>query len=178
MATTAANVRVAVTGGAYQGITGTVLPTTATGALAVGFEELGYVSEDGITQTIDEDTEKIRAWQNGDTVREVSTTHDLMYELSMIETSAKTLETYYGNHVVATGAGTTEIRAGQGTRGVWAFHIIDGTQLIRIVVPDGQITEHGEVSYVNGEAIMYPITLTCYPDATGVKAYLYTAVAP
>jgi hypothetical protein len=26
---------------------------------------------------------------------------------------------------------------------------------------------------VNGDAIMYPVTITAYPDASGVKAYLY-----
>lgn len=177
MALTAANVRVAVTGGTYFAPTGTALPTTASASLDEDFVELGYVTEDGITQTIDEDTEQIRAWQNGDIVREVQTSHAVTYDLALLETNADTLEVYYGNHTVVSGAGTTEIKAGQGTRGCWVFHIIDGVYKIRLVIPDGQVTQRGEVSYVNGDAISYPITVTCYPNGSGVKAYLYTAAS-
>lgn len=177
MSLTAENTRVAVTGGLYHGVAGTPIPTDATTALNIALKELGYLTEDGVTQTIDEDTETIRAWQNGETVRVVQTSHEVTYEFSLLETSALTLETYYGNHTVDGGAGTTQIKAGQGKRGRWVLHVIDGIYKVRIVVPDGQVTERGDIEYVNGNAIMYPLTVTCYPDSAGVKAYLYTAAA-
>lgn len=171
MAPTASNVRVAVTGGLYYGEEETPVPASATAPLDPDLAELGYVSEDGVTQTIDEDVEQITAWQNGDTVRVVQTSHDVTYAFSLLETTELALDVYYGNHA----AGTTEIRAGQGKRGAWVFHVTDGNHRIRICVPDGQVTEHGDIEYVNGNAIMYPITVTCYPDSNGVKAYKHLA---
>lgn len=175
MATTAANVRVAVTGGVYYAPDGTTLPTDATTALHATFlaGELGYVTEDGITQTIDSDTEQIRAWQNADLVREVQTSHDLKFALSLLETSNNTLEAYYGNFDPGTGTGTVEVKAEAGIRGSWVIHVVDGDAKIRIVIPDGQVVERGDVEYVNGAAVVYPITVTAYPDDNDVKAFIY-----
>ena len=55
----------------------------------------------------------------------------------------------------------------------WVLHIVDGDNLRRIVIPDGQVTERQDVTYVNGDAIQYGVTITCYPDASGIKAYIY-----
>jgi hypothetical protein len=171
MALTAANVRVAVTGGVYRGPEDATLPTDATSSLDGALIEQGYASSDGITQSIGADSTEIQAWQNGDNVRTVQTSHNLTYAMSLLETSAATLETYYGNYT----AGTVEITSDQGVRGAWVIHVVDGDHRIRIVIPDGQVTERGDTSFVNGDAIMYPITITCYPDENGVKAYLYLA---
>lgn len=169
MALTADNVRVAVTGAAYGAPLGTTLPTTVGGALNAAFEDLGYVSEDGIVQAINSSITNIKAWQNGDIVRKIQTEHDLTYALSLLETSDETLAAYYGNYV----DGVVELNGEQGVRQAWVFQIVDGHDQIRIVVPDGQVTERGDVTYANDEAIMYPLTITAYPDADGVKAYLY-----
>lgn len=173
MAPTAANVQVATTGGAYHAPTGTTLPTTAPAVLNAAFlaNEVGYISEDGVTQTIDEDVEQIRAWQNGDIVRTVQTSHALTYAFTMIETNEAVLAAYYGTDNVADGV--VEVKAGQGDRGSWVFEVLDGDTHIRIVVPDGQVTERGDVEFVNGNAIAYPLTITCYPDGSAVKAYQY-----
>lgn len=173
MTLTASAVRVAVTGGAYRADPDAELPTDATTALGSPWEELGYVTEDGITQTIDSDTEPIGAWQGGTIVRRIMTSHELTYGLSLLETSEATLAAYYGNHA----DGVTVIRAEEGVRGKWCFHIVDGIYRIRVAIPDGQVTERGDVEYVNGGAINYPITISCYEDEHGVKGYLYLASA-
>jgi hypothetical protein len=168
--TTAGNVRVGGTGAVYGAPAGTTLPTTVDGALNAAFDELGYLDESGIVQAINSDVTDIQAWQNGDIVRKVQTSHDLTYAMTFLETSALVLEAFYGNY----DAGDVEIKGEQGVRQCWALQVIDGNTAIRIVIPDGQITERGEVSYVNGDAVSYPVTITCYPDSTGVKAYMYT----
>lgn len=180
MATTAENVAVALTGGVYYAPAGTALPTDATTTLNVAFDELGYITEEGVSQMIEESTTKIRAWQNGDTVREVQTAHDLMYGFTCLETNENVLAVYYGNYA----AGVVEVNAAPGTRGCWVFQIADGDQDIRIVVPDGQVTDRGDISYVNGNAISYPMQITCYPDADyngsedqPAKAYIYYSPA-
>ena len=169
--TTAANVLVGVTGGAYVAPEGTPIPTNAVTALNAAFDEVGYISEDGVSQSISEDITDLKAWQNGDVVRKIQTSHDLTYALTMIETSDVTLETYYGNYA----AGAVEITGEQLPHKAWVLEVEDGDDIIRVVIPDGQITERGDIVYQNGDAVGYPITITCFPDDDGVKAYLYVS---
>ena len=173
MALTRANVRVAVTGGVYRGVSGTTVPTTVNGVLNVALKDQGYVGEDGITQSIDKDTTDITAWQNSDIVREVQTSHKLTYQLKLIEVNPETLKTVYGNHA----AGTTLITGATLPASAWVFNVVDGENLIRLVIPDGQVHEIGDVVYAAGEEVGHEITITCYPDASGVKAYLYNGTA-
>lgn len=173
MATTAANVRVAVTGGVYTAPVGSTAPTDVTTALDAAFVDLGYVGEDGITQSIDKDTTDITAWQNSDIVREVQTSHKVTYALKLIELTADVMEAVYGNHT----SGTTLVTGAALPHAAWVFHIIDGGQLIRLHVPDGQINEIGDVVYANGEEVGHEVTITAYPDGSGVKAYIYNGAA-
>jgi hypothetical protein len=169
MATTADLVRVGVTGGVYTAPSGTTIPTTVEGALDGAFAEVGYISEDGVTQSIGADNTSIKAWQNGDEVRVIQTSHSLTYAFTMIETSEVTLEAYYGNYT----AGTVEISGDQLPRGPWVISVVDGDAAIRIVIPDGQVTERGDITYQNADAVGYPITISAFPDGSGNKAYMY-----
>jgi hypothetical protein len=175
MATTAANVRVGVSGAVSFAPTGTALPVTPTATLNAAFEEVGYINEDGLTTSTSTDTNDIKAWQNGDIVRRVQTSHDFTIQFAMLETNELVLELYYGNftHGALGAPGVATVRGEQGTRGAWVFDVEDGDDLIRIVVPDGQVTEREDVQYVNGDAVQYGVTLTTYPDASGNKAYIY-----
>ena len=175
MALTAANVRVGVTGAVYVAPIATALPTDATTALANDYDDVGFIHEDGVTETQDTDTEDIKAWQNGATVRKVQTSHDLMYQFTMLETNATVLEEYYGDFTegAASADDVVEITGEELPNRRWVLSVVDGLEVIRIVVPDGQITERGDVTYANNEAIGREVTITCYPDSTGVKAYVY-----
>lgn len=173
MANTAANVRVAVTGSIYSAPLGTALPTDTTTALNAALKDLGYASEDGITQAISTDQTDIKAWQNGDVVRKIQTSHDLTYQFTMIETSADVLKVYYADPTAT--ASAIKIKGTQTDHLVWVIEVRDGAKTIRICLPDAQVTERGDVSLKGDEAIGYDVTLTAYPDATGVKAYIYMA---
>ncbi|MGH8878159.1 MAG: hypothetical protein ACRD0P_12580, partial [Stackebrandtia sp.] len=72
MALNSANVRVAVTGAVSVGSTTADAPSDADTPLT-DYDDLGYVSEDGATETRDRSTEKLKAWQNADVLREVVT---------------------------------------------------------------------------------------------------------
>ena len=170
MALDADNVRVASTGGIYFAPTGATLPASTSDSLDADFgDELGYLSEDGIVETQDETTENIKAWQNHAVVRKVLTEHDLTYALAFLETNEDVLALVRDDYE----AGVAKITGAAGKRGSWVFEIVDGDEHIRLVVPDGQITERGAVTYAGADAITYPVTVTAYPDADGVKAYSY-----
>lgn len=166
---TASDVLVGVTGAIYGAPTGTALPTTAAAVLDGAFVEMGYISDAGIRENQALSTTNITAWQLGATVRKIQTAHDLTYAIDFMESSPAVLEAYYGNE----DAGTVEIKGEQGVIQSWVFDVIDGSNIVRLVLPDGQITDKGEVSYVNANALIYPVTITCYPDGSDVKAYRY-----
>lgn len=175
MTLTADNVRVGVTGAVFRAPAGTTLPTSVSGTLDTAFWDVGYISEDGVVTSTSADTSDIKAWQNGDLVRRVQTSHDFTVKFTMLETSEVTLGLYYNDftHGAGSASGKVQVKGVQGYRGEFVINVVDDTNMIRLVLPDAQITAREDVSYVNGDAVMYGVTLTCYPDASGVKAYLY-----
>lgn len=170
MTTTVENVLVG-TGIALVAPTGSTLPTDPTTTVDGAFNDLGGVSEDGLTQALNEDTTEIKLW-DGSTARKLKTTFDLTFALTFLETNPDVLAIYNGNYTDETNFGSIEIKKAT-VRKAWIFHMIDGDNLIRIVVPDGEITGHGDVVYKNDQAVAYPVTITAYPDADGVNAYEY-----
>ena len=95
-------VRVAVSGSINLAPVGTALPTSTTGSLNAAFKPLGYLSEDGLEESIEVSREQVRAWQNAATVREVVTEAKLTYAGVLIETTVATVEAYYATTVTQT----------------------------------------------------------------------------
>lgn len=170
----ATNVEVAVTGAVYLAPLGTTLPTSSSDALDAAFKDVGYISEDGITETPEEDTQEIRAWQNGDVVRRLLTSHELQYGFAMIELNEVSLEAYYGNY----DAGTVRVKGQPLPRQCMVIDVIDEGKLRRRVAPIAQVVERGEVSLTNSDATGLEVTVSCYPDATAepTKVYIYAPV--
>jgi hypothetical protein len=162
MALDSDNVRVAVTGAVYVAPTGTPAPTASGSTLNVAFEDLGYVSADGIVETIDKATEQIRSWQDGSLVREIVSEGTYSVELTFIETKEEVLELYYGATIVD-GELQGDPRA-TGGRKSFVIDIVDGDKVERTYIPQGEVTQVGERTLASGEAIGYTMTLTAYAD--------------
>lgn len=180
MALVAGNVQVAITGGVYFAPTGSTAPTNSTAALDAAFIELGYISEDGITESWDDSVDDIFSWQNATNVRSALTQSVNSFSMTLIESNGYVLEQYHR------GSTMTEPTAGNFQLDVlptvaqpqaWVFHIIDGAELIRIYLGLGEIVERGEVMYRNGEPIGYPITIRAYPDTNGNISQKFSNIA-
>lgn len=186
MATTATNVTVGkpkVGGAVHWAPLGTALPTSATEALNAAFVDLGYVSEDGLTNNNSPESDTVKAW-GGDTVLNMQTDRPDTFALKLIEAmNEDVLKTIYGSsNVTADGDGnlTVKATAQDMISGAWVFDmILKGGRAKRIVVPNGTISELGEIVYKDDEAVGYDITITDVPDTNGVYHYEYiTATAP
>lgn len=168
------------TGGILAGDLGSPLPTDARAELDASLTPHGYVGEDGLTMTTNRSTERIRAW-GGSTVRVVQTEHDITFAFVLLETNKVTAEAVFGEDNV------TETAA-DGTSGLkldivvtddvlphkaWVFNIKDGDKRVRVVVPNGQITEVGETQFVHSNATGWSVTLEAFEDESGAKAYIY-----
>lgn len=176
MALVSSNVRVAVTGAVYAAPTGTAAPTAADSTPNVAFKDLGYVSEDGVTETRDRSTNQIKAWQNSDLVREVVTDSKLSYALTLIETKEDVVELFYGAAADSSDGSIEVVPAATGGRKSFIIDVIDGTDLIRTYLPSAEITEVGDQVYASGEAIGYEITITGYPVAGITATKFYSAL--
>lgn len=177
---TAANVAVGkpkATGGVYAGATSATLPTNATASLDAALIGLGYVAEDGLTQTRGGTVTQIRAW-GGDVVKVVRTTDDLSFSWSLMEAANKTVlsELFGAANVVWTdayGGMKVTINGDQLDNRAFVFEMLDGDTAIRIVVPNGKLDGNYTVTYVDGQASAFPVNLIAFPDSTGAKAYMY-----
>jgi len=162
MALDSDNVRVAVTGAVYVAPVGTAGPTYSDDTLNVGFDDLGYVSADGITETIDKSTTQIRSWQDGSLVREIVSEGTYSVEMTFIETNQSVVELYYGA-TLSGGVIDGDPRA-TGGRQSFVIDVIDGNSIERTYIPVGEITSVGERTLASGEAIGYTVTITAYAD--------------
>jgi hypothetical protein len=163
MALDSNNVRVAVTGALSIGSDTAVAPTDANTTLGVGWADLGYVGEDGVTETRDRSTETIRGWQNGDILREVVTEASVSFQAVLVETKKETVELYYGTTVAADGS-LVIVPSKTGGRKPFVLDVIDGDEFIRAYIPAGEVTEVGDQVYANGEPVGYEVTIRAYPD--------------
>jgi hypothetical protein len=164
MALDSDNVRVAVTGAVYVAPTGTTAPTASDSTLDASFADLGYVSADGIAETIDKSTTQIRSWQDGSLVREIVSEGTYSVDLTFIETKEAVLELYYGSAITAGELGLNP-RA-TGGRQSFVIDVVDGDSVERTYIPAGEITSVGERTLASGEAIGYNVTITAYADAS------------
>ena len=184
MAQTVTNVtagKPAVGGAIWKAPIGTTIPTDATTALANAFVCLGYISQDGLTNSVTRETEDIKAW-GGDTVLKPQTSYDETFKTTFIEAfNLDVLKTVHGSTNV-TGALSTGITVTKNSKELdEAVYVADmimrGGALKRIVIPKGVVTEVGEVTYKDSEAVGYETTIGALPDASGNSSYEYIKAA-
>lgn len=169
-------------GGIYWAPPGTSLPTDASTALASAFKNVGYVGEDGVTNSKSRETVEIKEW-GGETVLSENVSQSEAYKWKSIEyLCLDTLKAVYGTENVAesSGAITITVKAGTYGKGVWVIDTaLAGGRLQRIVIPDGVITEIGDIVYVGNDVTAFDITLACNFDATlGGTSKIYISAVP
>lgn len=173
------NVIIAATGGVYVGPLGTTAPTDTAADWDEDFLDLGYLSEDGISEAHEDDVSEVKAWQNGTIVRRQISGSSATYSFTMIETTKTGLELYYkgstvvGSHASGHGPASLAVGAPTSDRRAFGFDVLDGDKIERWVVPIGEVTERGEKTYVSEDAVGYPVTVTAYPGDDGVHTFRY-----
>ncbi|MDO4681088.1 MAG: phage tail protein [Aerococcus sp.] len=154
----------------------TKLPTDAVTALDKAFKDLGYASEDGVVNTNSPKSDTVKAW-GGDTVLVSQTEKEDTFQFTLIEgTNIEVLKEIYGAGNVS-GELSTGIKivanAKPYTSHVLVFELVLNAALKRIVIPNAMVTEVGDITYTDGDAVGYETTIQALPDADGNTHYEY-----
>ena len=167
-----------VGGAIFYAPTGTTLPTDASTDLDSAFISVGNISEDGVSNGMSKDTEKIYAW-GGKVVLIVTKSVDDEFSFSMLDTKdANAKAIIFGSSNVetdsTTGMITSKVSADDPDTFSWVIDMIltDDT-LKRIVVPQAQVSEIGDIEYQDGDVTKYEVTLSCLEDDDGYTHYEY-----
>ena len=155
----------------------TALPTDATTALNVAFKNLGYISEDGLTNENTPETDNVKAW-GGDTVLITPSEKTDTFTFTLIEVlNVDVLKFVYGDdNVTGTLADGITVKANAEEaedREIVIDMVLRNGALKRVVIPLGRISEIGEISYIDEDAVGYEVTVTAAPDANGNTHYEY-----
>lgn len=165
-----------VAGAIFMAPIGTTLPTDSTTSLASAFVELGYASDAGVVNSESRETETIKAW-GGDTVLKPFTGKEDTFKFTLIEAlNENALKLVYGeSNVSGSLANGITIKSAAEDLEYHSFVIemvLNGA-VKRIVIPSAKVTEVGDITYADGEAIGYDTTLSCVPDSAGGTHYEY-----
>lgn len=164
-------------GAVYRAPLGTALPTDAVTALNQAFVDMGYVSEDGVTNSNTIESDDIKAW-GGDTVLALQTDKTDTFQMTLIESmNINVLKAVFGDDNVS---GTladgivVEANAAEQEDAAWVIDMIArGNVKHRVVIPSGKISEVGDTVYSDTEAVGFEVTVTATPDTAGNTHYEY-----
>lgn len=165
-----------ITGGAFSAPLGTALPTDAKTELTEDYVNLGYVSDDGTTNSISETTKDVKSWGNtvvNTTVTEFTDTK----KLTLIESvNPVVLKEVHGqNNVTGDLKSGLKVVVSGGTREyrTYVFDMITGNYLRRIIYPEAIITSVGDIVYKSEDSVAYECTIKAREDSSGSTHHEY-----
>lgn len=171
---------------AWFGPTGTTAPTSATSSLNAAFKDAGWISEDGLTKAVAEETTDITAFGTLVPVRKLVTKSEFSFKLTMLEHNVVSLNVY--NRLPLTGGSAIVVDPDDGTAD-WTegthrvqkyaavFDMVDGTNHLRCYCPSVEVTDRDDVTIKASAPVPYGVTLTAYPGSDGVAAHWFVLLA-
>ncbi|WP_433364002.1 hypothetical protein [Streptosporangium sp. CA-115845] len=165
-------------GGAWCAQLGTARPTNPAAAPTGAWLAIGAISDDGLTNGIEEDSESFTPWGQVSPFRTVTTSSVRTFSFTAWETNRPIVRSLHNRipvvdlipdvdgivEYVETATPTPDRRS-------WLFDVYDGETWERFYVPEGEITERSDVTYAQGEMVGYEWTISTYPDALGALVY-------
>jgi hypothetical protein len=178
---------VGASGVGYTADSGTAAPIDFS-ALPAAWNDFGYISQDGMTAAVDESRTSWTPWGALSPIRTQVTSSTKTFAVTCWETNKTVLSLYHKIPQTSLTVPTTGPGAGILTiaeqdkpapdRRAFVFDVMDGsTNLIRIYIPLGEVTEKGNVVYKSDDLVGYPLTISAYPGADGVAVQRFYKLA-
>ena len=169
-----------VGGYAYWAPAGTTLPTDSATALPAEYKLLGYLSEDGLTNTTDTDTAEIKD-ANGTTVMKIITSYAESYQFALLEVlRAEAAKLRYNSDAVTGNDKSMTIKHQMPSDEdfVLVFEIaMSGDVKDRLVIGNATRAEFGDRQVHAGDPQVYDITVSANDMGNGVTAIEYIGIA-
>lgn len=173
MAKTATNAR--VYGGEDSAVfvapTGTTAPTDPTSDPDVAFVEVGWLSDNGVTENRSVNATQVYAMQNSSLIRTVKSQDTATFAFEALEENAVVLGLARPGSTATTTTGVTHTSVKASTvQDLRAFVIDlkDGGVNKRYIIPNGEVTSYPAPAYQGTNVTVWAFTVTPYPDSNGV----------
>lgn len=172
-------VRVGVEGAVYIAPVGTAVPSDPYAAWGAGWIDLGYASEDGLTEALNEDRQEFKGWGYNAAIRTQVTNRTSTFKIALQQTSAHTLSLFYNvdlGDMTSSGTGATQYLAfnePQTSEPMYyalGMDVLDGDYPKRIIVARAEVTEKSEITHKPDETVKYDLTFTALAAGAGGAA--------
>lgn len=169
------NVRIWVGADVYVAPVGSTAPTDTTTALDAAFEALGLLSDDGMTESREDEITDHYAY-GGTLVRTTRSKHKRTITVTALEDNDVVFGLVNPGSSASTVTGTTTRTVkvpSEPNPKAFVIELTDGAITKRRVIPRGEVVDVGDVSISDDEMAMYELTITVYPASDGT---LYTDI--
>ncbi|WP_022857263.1 hypothetical protein [Alloscardovia omnicolens] len=179
-ASNAAFTKTKATGVVFIAPTGTVLPTGAFDELNEAFQNVGYISTDGITWKTDTDTQTLED-MGGTTIASVISKYSETAEFTMLEVlNIDAAKLRFGSeNVIETANGGLQIDHKMPTGEKFSMvvdAVLTNGAKHRMVIPEMTVNETSEYKQASSEALSYGVTVSLSPfdeyDGATVREFI------
>jgi hypothetical protein len=170
---------VGANGGGWTAPPRTAQPTDLDEAPGGLWLPLGAINGDGLTATFDEDQESFIPWGLTTAFRKVTTSSERSFSATLWETLRPAVLSLMYKKPVAemtpdevTGRLQFAESADQAPDPrAFIWDVYDGPVIHRYYIPEGEVTDRGDVNHQNAEMRGYELTFSAYPDDAGNTIY-------
>jgi hypothetical protein len=159
----------------YSAPVGTALPADIDTKLDDAFKILGFISEDGITISVEEDSNDL-VDMNGDVMDSTYSNRAETIKFTLAEIKAGTFKAEHGSLNVTDENGLITIKHNGDNHdsNSYVFELLlkEGRRW-RMVVPNAKLSELGDLTISSSELCQREITLKCAVDTAGNTIYDY-----
>lgn len=160
-----------VTGSAHYAAVGATLPTGLE-AYTEPFVNLGWISDEGLTESISEEKTAWTPWQSVGPIRSQVTSQQFTFQLTLWSIGGLANALRYGvpesdMTYDAVGEFVEFTQGGEipkDFRFVLPLDLLDGDKHRRFILPSASVEERGDVIYTKSELVGYPFTFAANLD--------------
>lgn len=154
---------------------GTALPTDIKSKLDPSFKCLGFISEDGYVEEIDEDSDDI-VDMNGDVMDSTNGSRVESAQFTLAEIKADTLKRQYGEKNVTDENGVIAVKHNSDSHDTFSYVlelVLKNGRRWRKVVPAGKSSELDSLNIASSELCQRALTMKYLTDDAGNTCYDY-----
>lgn len=159
----------------FSAPTGTTLPTDIETSLDPAFKCLGFISEDGYVETVEEDSEDM-VDMNGDLMDSSTSNRVESAQVTFAEIKSETLKRQYGEKNVTDVNGLITVKHNSDSHPVFVYVlelVLKNNRRWRKVVPQGQSSELDDLTIASSELCQRALTFKYLTDEQGNTCYDY-----